>query len=154
MPLIVKPFKNDFDIGDFYSHILMASLNSTRFSKDSLIQQVKKTSDCDVKTIFDFGKHMLLKLFKAEQIMIVYGKLAKKDIDSTIHIYQWTNDMYELRKSLLGVVEECSSRNVCKSKYQNGKCIRLSEEKRDMCMCPKYNDGYNCQLRNQITKSF
>ncbi|XP_076107162.1 uncharacterized protein LOC143075583 [Mytilus galloprovincialis] len=150
LPLIIKLFKNDFDIGDYYSHILKATFNGTRFSKDSLVQQVKKTSGCDEKTIFNFGKHMLLKLFKAEQIMIVYGKLAKKHIDSTIQIYQWTNDIYELRRSLLRVVKECLSRDVCKSKCQNGKCIRLSESKRDICMCPKYYDGDNCQIRNQI----
>ncbi|CAC5400061.1 unnamed protein product [Mytilus coruscus] len=82
--------------------------------------------------------------------MIVYGKLAKKNIDSTIQIHQWTNDMYELRRALLRVVEECSSRKVCKSKCQNGKCIRLLEEKRDMCICSKYYDGDNCQIRNQV----
>ncbi|CAC5392205.1 unnamed protein product [Mytilus coruscus] len=150
LPLIIKLFRNDFDIGDYYSHILKTTINGTRFSKDSLIRQVKKKSGCDEKTIFNFGKHLLLKLFKAEQIMIVYGKLSKKNIDSTVQIHQWANDMYELRRALLRVVEECSSRNVCKSKCQNGKCIRLSDEKRDMCICPKYYDGDNCQIRNQV----
>lgn len=85
---------------------------------------------------------MHLKLFKAEQIMIVYCNLAK-DIDSTIQIHQWTINMYELRRSLLRVVEECSSRNVCKSKCQNGECIRLSEEKRDMHTLPVGNPIYH-----------
>ncbi|XP_063417037.1 techylectin-like protein [Mytilus trossulus] len=62
----------------------------------------------------------------------MYGKLAKKDIDSTIQIYQWTNDMYELRRSLLRV-EECLSRGICKSKCQNEEfrpkdCSRLDKK--------------------------
>ncbi|CAC5400053.1 unnamed protein product [Mytilus coruscus] len=148
LPLIIKLFKNDFDIGDYYSHILKTTINGTRFSKNSLIQQVKKTSGCDEKTIFNFGKHLLLKLFKAEQIMIVYGKLAKKG--TLIQQYRFINGLMICTTYELRVVEECSSRNVCKSKCQNGKCIRLSEEKRDICICSKYYVGDNCQIRNQV----
>ncbi|XP_076107161.1 uncharacterized protein LOC143075580 [Mytilus galloprovincialis] len=146
----IRLFKNDFDIVDNYRHILMATLNGTRFSKMSLLQQVKETSGCNEKTILKFGANLLLKLFKADQIMIVYGKLAKTNTNSISEIRSWTRDMYEFRTALLGVVQECSSKKVCKAKCQNGKCVHLSMENRDMCCCPHYYDGIHCQIHNQV----
>ncbi|CAC5392193.1 unnamed protein product [Mytilus coruscus] len=146
----IKLFKNDFDIVEYYRHIFRATLNGTRFAKVSLLQQVKETSGCSEKTILKFGMNLLLKLFKAEQIMVVYGKLAKTDTNSISQIHNWAKDMYEFRRSLLGVLQECSSKKVCKAKCQNGKCVHLSMENRDMCCCPEYYDGTNCQIHNQV----
>ncbi|VDI13318.1 Hypothetical predicted protein, partial [Mytilus galloprovincialis] len=146
----IKLFENDFDIVDYYKHIFQATLNGTRFSKMSLLQQVKETSGCNEKTILKFGTNLLLKLFKAEQIMVVYGKLAKTNTNSISQIRSWTQDMYVLRSSLLRVVQECSSKKVCKVKCQNGKCIHLSKEDRDMCFCQKNYDGDHCQIHNQV----
>ncbi|CAC5394318.1 unnamed protein product [Mytilus coruscus] len=150
MQWTIKLFKNDFDIKDQYWHIFQATLNGTRFSRVSLLQKVKETSGCNEKTILKFGTNLLLKLFKAEQIMVVYGKLANKDNNSIPQIHKWTKNMYEFRRALLGVVEECSSKNVCKSKCNKDKCINLSRENRDMCFCSNYFDGDNCQIHNQV----
>ncbi|XP_071180178.1 uncharacterized protein [Mytilus edulis] len=146
----IKLFKNDFDIVDYYRHIFHTTLNGTRFSKMSLLQQVKETSGCNEKTILKFGTNLLLKLFKAEQIMVVYGKLAKTNTISISQIRSWTHDMYGFRSALLRVVQECSSKKVCKAKCQNGKCVHLSMENRDMCCCPQYYDGISCQIHNQV----
>ncbi|XP_076109032.1 uncharacterized protein LOC143077029 [Mytilus galloprovincialis] len=150
MQWTIKLFKNDFDISDQYWHIFLATLNGTRFSKMSLLQQVKQTSGCNEKTILRFGTNLLLKLFKTQQIMVVYGKLAKTNTNSISQIHKWTQNMYEFRRALLGVVEECSSKNLCKSQCNKGKCIHLSKENRDMCFCPNYFDGDNCQSFNQV----
>ncbi|CAC5400056.1 unnamed protein product [Mytilus coruscus] len=146
----IKLFKNDFDIVDYYRHIFQATLNGTRFPKMLLLQQVKETSGCNEKTVMNFGTNLLLKLFKAEQIMVVYGKLAKTNTNSISQIRSWTQDMYEFRSSLLRVVQECSPKKVCKAKCQNGKCVHLSKENRDMCCCPQYYDGTHCQIHNQV----
>ncbi|CAG2196063.1 Tenascin-R,Ryncolin-2,Ficolin-3,Veficolin-1,Ryncolin-1,Fibrinogen C domain-containing protein 1-A,Fibrinogen C domain-containing protein 1,Fibrinogen C domain-containing protein 1-B,Fibroleukin,Ficolin-2,Tenascin,Ficolin-1,Fibrinogen-like protein A,Ryncolin-3,Angiopoietin-related protein 7,Angiopoietin-4,Ryncolin-4 [Mytilus edulis] len=150
MQWTIKLFKNDFDIEDQYRHIFQATLNGTRFSKMSLLQQVKETSGCNEKTIWKFGTNLLLKLFKAQQIMVVYGKLAKTNNNSISQIHKWTKNMYEFRSALQGVVEECSSKNVCKKQCNKGKCIHLSKVNRNMCSCPNYFDGDNCQSFNQV----
>lgn len=131
-------------------HIFKATLNGTRFSKVSLLQQVKESSMCNVETVLNFGINLLLKLFKAQQIMVVYGKLAKKNMYSISQINDWAHDMYELRSSLLRVAQECSSKKVCKAKCENGKCVNLSGKNRDMCFCPTYYDGDNCQILIQV----
>ncbi|XP_052075246.1 uncharacterized protein LOC127712688 isoform X1 [Mytilus californianus] len=150
MQWTIKMFKNDFDIEEYYWHILKTTLNGTRFSKVSLIQQLNETSGCDENTILSFGTNLLLKIFKTQQIMVVYGKLANKNINSISQIHNWAQDMYEFRSSLLRVVQECSSKKVCKAKCQNGKCVHLSKENRDMCFCQKNYDGDNCQIHNQV----
>ncbi|XP_063397507.1 uncharacterized protein LOC134681792 [Mytilus trossulus] len=82
--------------------------------------------------------------------MVVYGKLAKTSTDSISQIRSWTQDMYDFRSSLLRVVQECSSKKVCKAKCQNGECVHLLMENRDMCYCPQYYDGTHCQIHNQV----
>ncbi|CAG2241058.1 USH2A [Mytilus edulis] len=146
----IKLFNNDFDIVDNYRQIVMATLNGTRFSKMSLLQQVKETSGCNQNTILKFGTNLLLKLFKAEQIMVVYGKLSKTNTNSISQISSWTQEMYAFRSSLQRVVQECSSKKVCKAKCKNAKCVHLSMENRDMCCCPQYYDGTKCQMHNQV----
>ncbi|XP_063416902.1 SE-cephalotoxin-like isoform X1 [Mytilus trossulus] len=82
--------------------------------------------------------------------MVVYGKLAKTNTNSISQVRSWTQNMYDFRSSLLRVVKECSSKKVCKAKCQNGECVHLSMENRDMCCCPQYYDGTHCQIHNQV----
>ncbi|VDI02425.1 Hypothetical predicted protein [Mytilus galloprovincialis] len=146
-------FRNDFDIADDYSHILRATLNGTRFSDISVVRQVKTSSRCDEQIMLNFGVNLLLKFFKAKQVIIVYQKLSQPNVSSIANIQEWANDMYVFRKHLFQAMQECFSKNVCKAYCGKGNCILLPKTKQDNCICPEYNDGHRCQIHNQVNSA-
>ncbi|CAC5415911.1 unnamed protein product [Mytilus coruscus] len=125
-------------------------MNGTRFSDVSLVRQVKTSSGCDEQIMLNVSVNLLLKFFKAKQVAVVYQKLSKPNISSIANIQEWTNDMYKFRKHLFKAMKECFPKNICKEECGDGNCIFLPKTKQDICICPEYYDGHDCQIHNQV----
>ena len=116
----IQIFKKDFAIEDHYNHIVKATLTETRFA--AILDMLKETSNCDTKAILEFGRNLLVRLFKAEQVVLVYRKLTKLE-NSMDEIIAWSKDMYSIRKKIFELLVKCSNgASNCTRNCEVGRC--------------------------------